>query len=362
MQLDMHYYGTYAMARAAGLNAKTAKTIATAAQFVDDNARKDSIEFRDGARLDSEATAHHAFNIKNIDLEDQRKIWVPFHFLPGNEGSSYTERLLCRRDSKIANEMLKYVLTLSNKHYSPLLIGIAAHVYADTFAHYGFSGISSRRNKIAQIDLDPDEELDAKTKKYLEDKKKLFQENYAKEEGFLTNIKSWFAESLSGALGHGAAVTFPDRPFLKWSFSYEDPVGLSGLRDNPATFIEACQKLHGFFREFAKAEPQYVDGQVTRFSDIKTEVKKIIGVQAPKADRIAAWRDAAANGRLFAGGHEKIPPYNADNWHNQRENLERKKDSNKVNTQDIFYFYQAAAVYRTYVLRQLLPSKGIIVT
>jgi len=74
MQIDMHYYGTYAMARAAGLTPQAAKVIATAAQFVDDNAEKESIEFRDGGRLDAEATAHHAFNLKNIDLEDQRKI------------------------------------------------------------------------------------------------------------------------------------------------------------------------------------------------------------------------------------------------------------------------------------------------
>lgn len=40
MQLDMHFYGTYAMARAAGLNVKTCTTIATAAQFVDDNVKE----------------------------------------------------------------------------------------------------------------------------------------------------------------------------------------------------------------------------------------------------------------------------------------------------------------------------------
>jgi len=34
----MHYYGTYAMARAAGLNRGASIIIATAAQFVDDNA------------------------------------------------------------------------------------------------------------------------------------------------------------------------------------------------------------------------------------------------------------------------------------------------------------------------------------
>jgi len=36
MQEDMHYYGTYAMARAAGLKAAHAKVIAYAAQYVDD--------------------------------------------------------------------------------------------------------------------------------------------------------------------------------------------------------------------------------------------------------------------------------------------------------------------------------------
>ncbi|NQT09546.1 MAG: hypothetical protein HQ573_00015 [Desulfobacteraceae bacterium] len=50
MQIDMHYYGTYAMARAAGITRNAAKVIATAAQFVDDNAAKNSIKFRDGGR------------------------------------------------------------------------------------------------------------------------------------------------------------------------------------------------------------------------------------------------------------------------------------------------------------------------
>ena len=47
MQIHMHYYGTYAMARAAGITRNAVKIIATAAQFVDDNAAKNSIKFRD---------------------------------------------------------------------------------------------------------------------------------------------------------------------------------------------------------------------------------------------------------------------------------------------------------------------------
>ena len=42
MQQDMHYYGTYAMARAAGLAVKDAKILAYAAQYVDDATSNDS--------------------------------------------------------------------------------------------------------------------------------------------------------------------------------------------------------------------------------------------------------------------------------------------------------------------------------
>ncbi|RJR25717.1 MAG: hypothetical protein C4582_03170 [Desulfobacteraceae bacterium] len=36
MQEDIHFYGVYALARAAGIEAHTARTIAYASQFVDD--------------------------------------------------------------------------------------------------------------------------------------------------------------------------------------------------------------------------------------------------------------------------------------------------------------------------------------
>jgi hypothetical protein len=360
MQIDMHYYGTYAMARAAGIKRDTAKVIATAAQFVDDNAEKDNIELRDGARLDSEATAHHALNRKNIDLEDQRKIWVPFHFLPGNEGETYTERLICRKDSDIAKEMVQHMLSFAGRSYCVPLIGIAAHIYADTFAHYGFSGISSRRNKIEKIKFD--KIITKKTEKYLKQREKEFKENYPHEEGMLTNIKSWVAETFSGALGHGAAVTFPDRPYLKWSFTYEDPEFTSGQRDNPATFMQGCRALHKLFRDFAKVKPECAEDSHAKFTDIKNEVATILSLQGSKAQRIGAWRRAAKNGNLFASGPETIPSYNANSWHNERENLTREKDSRRIKDLSIYRFYQAAAVCRTYVLRILLPSKGLIIT
>ena len=140
MQLDMHYYGTFCLARAAGLRLDVAQTIATAAQFVDDNTATTHLSFEDGAEVYAEATAHHAADLSNLSDEDQRKVWIPFHFLPGNEGVGYTEQLKCRMDSEIAREMVKHHLGLRNASYASELMGIAAHVYADTFSHYGFSG------------------------------------------------------------------------------------------------------------------------------------------------------------------------------------------------------------------------------
>ena len=54
MQVDMHYYGTYALARAGGFGKEDSRIIATASQFVDDNAgvwEEKELLFSDGARL-----------------------------------------------------------------------------------------------------------------------------------------------------------------------------------------------------------------------------------------------------------------------------------------------------------------------
>ena len=62
MQKDMHYLGTYSMARASGLAPNICQTIATASEFVDDNGSKETIEFPDSGRLDFIPAAHHTLD------------------------------------------------------------------------------------------------------------------------------------------------------------------------------------------------------------------------------------------------------------------------------------------------------------
>ncbi len=360
MQLDMHYYGTYALARAAGISEENAKIIATAAQFVDDNAENDSVLIKDGARLDVEATAHHAADTKNIDMADQRQIWVPFHFLSGIKGADYASRLICRKPgtSKTIEQLLSYSLSRLNKPYALTLLGITAHIYADTFSHYGFSGVSSPKNRVRNNSI-LFHGSDEKTEKYLRNKAKEFRKKYPREGGGLAKIKSLAAETLSGALGHGAVITYPDLPYLKWRFTYQGAKKPT-IRDNPKTFMEGCQALYDFFLTASKKQPALAAGGRKKFATIQPTVADILKVQGGKTTRIEAWQQAALAGSLY-DAEMRIPIYDPKGWYYQRTLMENLRNSTVIKNKPVFQFYQAAAHLRTYILRDLLPSHGLIV-
>ncbi len=374
MQIDMHYYGAYAMARAAGLERETARVVAMSAQFVDDNAARSRVTFRDGSRIDTEATAHHPFDLSNRDDRDQRRVWVPFHFIPGNVGETYTERLKCRMDSGIAREMRDHHLTYADRAFAPHLLGIAAHVYADTFSHYGFSGVSSRGNRVDNGSFRFHEEvegadgatakLSSEMRDYVTRKAASFFEKRGAHGGLLTNIQGWLAEEASGALGHGSVATLPDRPYLVWSYDYERPDAVAGIRstrNNPVTFLAGCRALHDMFRRFARLRPDVDTGAGRDFEAIAPRVREILLTQGNEAERVEAWQNAARAGTLFGEAGEAIPDYEGEDWNAQWESLDGGDDYGIAMDTHIWRFYQAAALHRIYVLRDLLPKHGLIV-
>jgi hypothetical protein len=361
MQLDMHYYGTYAMARTAGLKPGICKTIATAAQFVDDNAAKSNIEFQDGGRIDAQATAHHVSDvISNRDPEDQRQVWVPFHFLPGNKGNSFSERLLCRENSKIAQDLVDHHLTYATHPAGVCLIGVAAHVYADTFAHFGFSGVGSRRNKVDNDSFKFDAGLDPDIADYIRKKERDFFRRYGRGGGFIANIKSWLAETISGALGHGAVATYPDRPYLKWSFEYEYPKKRREIRDNPKNFLKGCEALHAMFVRFGNENTALSAGDGVAFDEIKGSVTAILGYSAKKEDRIKKWRTEASRGNIGPNPF-KISRYKPEAWLKQSAVLNSSEKSTDAFGSNLYRFYQAASIHRQFVLRELLPENRLVV-
>lgn len=379
MQEDMHYYGTYAMARAAGLKVEDAKIIAYAAQYVDDSTANDSEIHQDGGMFEATATAHTTkkeiyitfkkkivkflLNSTNDINKEQRKVWVPFHFFPGGIGQTLSEKLKCVKDSKLAQEMVKnhirHAVTVKDK-YGLALMGIMAHVYADTFSHYGFSGVSSRENDVVgeSIQLHIDNE---NMKKYLLDKYKGFLGKYVNR----FRVKNWrrIAGKMSNAneqaLGHGAVGTYPDRPFLIWEFAYKNNNKNSGQRNNHDTFLEGCEKIHQAFSEYANQAG--ISSNFVDFSKIKTTVSGILAVETDKDGRIEAWKTAINSGDLFEKSDNEALEYSLDFWEQQKDDFEDLEHSYKMLDKHVYKFHQAAIYHRNYTLKQLLPKHGIMI-
>ena len=189
--------------------------------------------------------------------------------------------------------MVKHHLAFAKHDAGCHLLGSAAHVYADTFSHHGFSGIGSKRNKIDNNSFTFDSQLDPDIKDYITEKAAKFFELNGKGGGIIANIKSWIAETVSAALGHGAVATYPDRPYLKWGFAYEYPRRKLVNRDNPADFLEGCRALHEMFEEFGKINPNYSDNNGVNFSAIKNQIMGIIQFQGKMEKRINKWKELA---------------------------------------------------------------------
>ena len=362
MHIDIHYYGTYAMARAAGLKKEVCQTIATAAQFVDDNHfDKKIVKFEDGGQFEIAATAHPIVHAKNtVDRSDQRRVWLPFHFFPGNQGVKLSEKLLCCKDNEIAQKMFDHCVSLIHKPFGLHLVGIAAHVYADTFSHYGFSGVSSRWNKVDGNSINL---LNGQRDSVME---KNFQEKY----GFTTSLENWrrsivstIAEVTTGALGHGGVLKYPDYPYLEWEFTYDrgDRKTQRQKRNNLNDYREACSQLHERFSRIGKENVDLVDKPERKFEDFQEIVLRILSEKEPDCDkRIPLWERAAENGELFSDS-EDICTYRGKAWKDELSELEDKCASVSARRTEVFKFFQAAETYRAYVLRDLLPSYDIIV-
>lgn len=366
MDIDMHYYGTYALARAAGLRSDVALRIATAAEFVDDSTDTEVIPNPQGARFRGESTAHHPTDFApNNDRDDQLLVWLPFHFLPGNTGDTQTQKLVCRKDSDIAKAMVQHHLDLADRTYAIELLGITAHVYADTFAHYGFSGVSSRANRVigSSIKLVNGSPLTGHLERFFG--KFGFQGGLMKNfRDAITIVASAGAEDTTGALGHGAVATFPDQPYLEWSYDYErvdvvqPPTKVE--RQNANDYMDAAAALYGMFREFARRQTDYADtkGPVD-FDDITQAVRTLVTTAGDRPTRVAAWKQALTQGKLCREPDNTLQDYDHQLWRNQTSMLATLETPEMASSIPVYHFYQAAALHQYFVLRDLLPRYGI---
>ncbi|MCK4764582.1 MAG: hypothetical protein KAW12_20445 [Candidatus Aminicenantes bacterium] len=351
MDIDMHLYGVYALARAAGIKDNTAWDIAYCSQFVDDSVEDEDVVIEDDFALLPAMTSHAALDLKNAERGDQWKVWLPFHFLPGNEpeNGTFLQRLTCRKNSKVAQKMVADALDEKNRRLWPHLIGVTAHVYADTFAHYGFVGIGSSANKVKTASV---KSTNIEHRKVAAAVGEMFE-----------NIAGKLAEIVP--VGHGSVATHPDIPFLSWEYKYETDLITSETikRENAKDFLEGAEALHSFFGKFIEKSPDDADpGSKRKWADIAPKVKEIIALQSHgDKDRVERWKKAIRDGEFFS-------PTKVDRSMEYDEYLmtlkrlkEIKVSKEEARDSDALKFHRAARYHRVHVMHNLLPEFDILV-
>jgi len=227
MDIDYHFGTMYVLSRWADFGSANAKIIATSAQLVDDN--MDNNSFSDAAEKEALAQGIHirysCQNIwNNITGKGNMEVWVPFHFLPGLQGDTEEEKLVCRKHSELSEALGERLLktTLDNSQFA-FRLGVGLHVLADTWAHQGFAGVNASINRVQNLIFNSS---GVKIEKVLKD--------YIDNHKFVTDFVNNY-----NPLGHVSAAHCPDQPYLWWKTK-----GLfSEGRQNWTEFLEASEEI-----------------------------------------------------------------------------------------------------------------------
>ncbi len=354
MQIDGHHALTYIAARFAGFPQADAATIAYAAQYVDDATNAGVIKFDNGAMYSRVSSAHKMLDYRNSDALANHHVWIPFHFLPGNGNKpaganpdgSFIRKLICYPDSAVARDMLKVCVADHDKPYGLHRLGITMHVYADTFAHQGFAGVNHKVNEA-----------------------KLLNSNDKKlEKSFFGKIANFFV-SEAFPLGHGAALSHPDRPYLIWE--YRNGLEEHVSRNNPEIFITAIDKM-------CRAMQCY------RARDLEVNLEAMSGLPSEDRDKILElinaftddsgderhhrWLQEIGNGSFsFGAEHIAYTAKGDGSWKHQAIGqlaaVDKEEDIFKYQPEflssDWKLFHDALQAHRLDILHDVLPKYGI---
>jgi hypothetical protein len=350
VQIDFHHGVTYAIARLAGFEHEEASIVAYCAQYVDDSTNSGVINFDNGAMYSRISSAHKMLDYRNFLELANHYVWIPFHFLPGNnylpagqdpEGS-FINKLICRPNSYVAQDMVRECIQRQTDPYGLYRLGITMHVYADTWAHQGFVGVNHRINEAKNL-------VNAK----------------GKPDRNLRNRVTNFFVTEALPLGHGAVLSHPDKPFLRWG--YTNGRGEKIIRDNPQDFLEAAEQMCRAMQRYLQQDP---DATVPGLPEkdratIGTLLETIIDDKG--RHRHHKWLQAIADG-IFSFGAAQVS-YAArgqNSWKYAALGIEGDEENrNKLAYNPEFLkshwklFHDALKAHQFFVIHDLLPRYGI---
>jgi hypothetical protein len=334
MQKDFHYYAVYQLAKLAGFGSDDSETIAYASQYVDDATESEPIEPFPDQHFDTVRTAH--YNLGAFDWNVQKKIYMPFHFLPTTirwespAGFSYCT-IQAREDDNnlLSNKLIDDALLENNKRFRFIRLGVALHTITDTFSHFGFSGRHHNENDVDKIWL-------------------------AKSGGSwkLKPFESHIVDMFVPMIGHVEASSYPDYPYLKWR--YTNGKGKMRTRDNLKLSLNAINFIYKKLKVARDSSNKSSDLSQDHPDDY-TRFKLILKQKGNLEKRIERWKNYTNATEYNKHKWRKAAIIGDVKWDNMSRS-ERKihtrqlKGRANFDTSKWAYFHRAALKQRSLVL------------
>jgi hypothetical protein len=296
MEHDFHYDLIYSIAKMTCF--PNADIIAYSSQYVDDNNRKQY--FRDGKealfprKIRTNGGSFHpimtqTISTKALDPMVQRCVYVPFHFLPGDntlEIDGKTNAFSTTPNSENARTLIRKALDSGN----PYLIGIALHTFADTWSHQNFTGFDEEWNSV-------------------------FRE------------KSIFRR-LPPNIGHAEVTHTPDVISAIWIDHR--------INEKIENWIRALKATGEIYKTLRK-----ISGKGPNWTDIKSDYRQIMKA-SDKRERIEKINDLLKENKL-----DSVPNYSEDKWLDAALNRSHSPIEAKRGFYDSewYHFQQAAKIH-----------------
>lgn len=229
MKIDLHFYGAAVLARAGGFSESDALVIAYASQYVDDATESEPIQVGD-LLFEPVRTAHYGLEAYNWSV--QKRIYIPFHFLPPRPIRKPGDTFITAPDSEFARMIWDRAVAEPDGRSRLIRLGIALHTFADTWSHKWFSGRLNPENDVENIQV------------------------YADDHWQHLKLENIYLDLLP-QVGHAEAGAYPDQSPLRWKYR-RGGTRKAAERKNCEEFLTACRRLHGLLAAVPKDDAEAV--------------------------------------------------------------------------------------------------------
>ena len=363
MQIDYHYYAIYTLCHLAGIKDDVSHQIAYSSQHVDDAKYNHLLNFKDGGIYQQEMSAHKFYKIEALSEKVGYDIFMPFHFLPGNVGDTFEERLICLSNSKTSLKMMEDTLETIKEPFGVHRLGVSLHIYGDTWSHNGFNALKSKYNEVHKIcrykKVNPNLIMMINNTKVLSDLQMIY---YKYLESFIQDAIWKIKKIISPivpSVGHGQGLTCPDEPFLNWQYLTYDHRKVQN--SNIEKVMDSLKHIYDFLRgDLYMADKSLFEGDYKKWEDIEPLFRALFSFEASSCDREQNWILKLKHGYF---GFKSTRVYKDREWFNKAITVVIKEDEKEEYIKS-FDFYQsdwklfqdALKYHKEYVRNELIPE------